>query len=695
MRHRRRRWHSRARLWLLTLLLAAGLVGQRPVPAASQALTTPEPVVLRADAAGIVLEWRAPALSLRREIGDDGHAYSVLEAPGWPKTDKPGQPRLPFASKLAAVPPSGDVVVHLRAIEQADRPLHYPIAPARTPVIVGTPPTGIEWDWALDEQVYTKVEVYPADVVTVEEVGWLRGHRLVRLTFYPVRVDSAQGALEITDYVRAELAFEGQPFDGAHEEASIQSRWGRDDPLTPALQKNVVNPAQVIQFTRPEQSVSALKAHLSTSQLVSADPSSVTPSIMPELTPPSPPAGADYVIIAHSDFINAVAPLATHRAVNDGLRVFSTTVEAIYDAYPGYTDYEAIKEYIYDAYHNWTPPALSYVLLVGDGIRDSTIHSQQIGAVQTFIPPYPLTMYPLWCRTNPNCKPWEAASDNRFATMDGEDDYLADVFIGRLPVNTVDEATTVVQKITDYELHPPQWPWNERVLFFAGNELDAPYHRYSDEVYDEHVFAGSNWRRVYFCTSNCNEPHLYDNINTARERTVQELTVGGLLASYVGHSSWHQWAADPVTLAPMFHLDNVVSLDNSGALPIFLQMTCHTSDFSEPTGDTLDETLLRHTGGGAVATWGPTTLGLSLGHNVLHQGFFGAVFPEDTDTVESVELWEAILAAKLELIASDNAPYYLDLLDTFVLLGDPAMDLNLDIVPWAHGVFLPLTIRGN
>ena len=122
---------------------------------------------------------------------------------------------------------------------------------------------------------------------------------------------------------------------------------------------------------------------------------------------------------------------------------------------------------------------------------------------------------------------------------------------------------------------------------------------------------------------------------------------------------------------------------------MFLQMTCYTSDFSHPDWETLDETLLRHPDGGAIATWGSTTLGLSLGHSILHKGFIDAVLQEDTP-----ELGPAVQAAKLD-VANDNNPYYLDLIDTFVLLGDPAMDLNLTIVPWTDQLFLPLTLRGR
>jgi hypothetical protein len=648
-------WYSlrcRGKSWLWILLLIVGALGLPAAPAAGQSPAPPEPVVLRADTQGLVLEWRAPALSLHRVVGDDGNAYSVLETPDWSQTDAPGQPRLPYASALAFVPPTGDVTAHVQTIEQSRRSLRYPVAPAPAPVAVGTPPIGVEWKWALDEGAYAEGEPRPVETVTVEEAGWQRGRRLVRLTFHPV--DLAPGALVVTDRVRVELRFEGS--DGvAQAESAHESGWAQDDPFIPVLQASVVNPAQVNRFARPRQTTSDL-ATLATSAL-------------------DPPAGADYLIITHLSFVDAVAPLAAYRASSDGLRVFTITVETIYaSSYGnGRTHPEAIKAYIQHAYEDWPGDTLSYVLLVGDGVEPSSSSYQSTDDQQTYVPPYLIPdPYGLLDAG--------AASDNRFVTVDGEDDYLADVFIGRFPVNTLAQATTVVNKILAYEQSPPQYPWNQRALFFA----DAPerpgemFHQDSDEIYDNHLPSPFSGRRVYYCKSNCSAAHLYDSITTARNATMHELQFGGLIASYVGHSDWHQWVEER-----MFHLDDVSSLDNGGSLPVFLELTCFTSRFSEPDGDTLDESLLRWANGGAVATWGPTTQGGTDGHAVLHSEFFDAVFQDGM-----IELGPATQAAKAKL-----QTYNSDLHDTFILFGDPAMDLNLTIVPWSHATYLPVTLR--
>jgi hypothetical protein len=132
-------------------------------------------------------------------------------------------------------------------------------------------------------------------------------------------------------------------------------------------------------------------------------------------------------------------------------------------------------------------------------------------------------------------------------------------------------------------------------------------------------------------------------------------------------------------------VDDVASLHNDGALPVFVQMTCVTSHFSYPTDDTLDESLVRRAGGGAVATWGPTAAESVKGHQILHPRFFDAIFQEGT-----TGLGPATEAAKAYL--PDHLSY---MRDTHVLLGDPAMDLNLSIVPWADRAFLPLALRGG
>ncbi len=117
-------------------------------------------------------------------------------------------------------------------------------------------------------------------------------------------------------------------------------------------------------------------------------------------------------------------------------------------------------------------------------------------------------------------------------------------------------------------------------------------------------------------------------------------------------------------------------------------MTCFTGFFHHPEYGTLDESLLRLDGGGAVATWSPSGLGVATGHNYLHQGFYQAVFGGG-----QTQLGPAVLAAKLALYS--HTQVYNDLLETYHLFGDPAMALNLTIRPWPYSTFLPIAGKNH
>ena len=87
---------------------------------------------------------------------------------------------------------------------------------------------------------------------------------------------------------------------------------------------------------------------------------------------------------------------------------------------------------------NWAKPAPSYVLLVGDGTYDYQDYEGFGG--KNFVPTYMVHSLDFG----------ETGCDNWFVCLDGEGDFLPDMFIGRIPVKTVAETNTVVKKILNY-----------------------------------------------------------------------------------------------------------------------------------------------------------------------------------------------------------------------------------------------------
>ena len=377
--------------------------------------------------------------------------------------------------------------------------------------------------------------------------------------------------------------------------------------------------------------------------------------------------GANYLIITHPAFADALGPLIDLRR-SQGLTVAVVNVLGIYDACgDGRPDPEAIRRFIADAYANWNPRPV-YVLLVGDGSFDPKQYRSE--SPPTYIPPYLLDVGPAG---------GETAADNRYACVDG-DDNLPDLLLGRLPVKTADEARAIVQKIVDYETRPLPGGWNASVLLVADDpDAAGDFPAISDSA-AAYVTAPFTTTRRYCAGSNSSQSDCPDTEGAAIHSAIlNDWNRGTLLVQYTGHSSWQQWAAER-----FFHLDDLPALHNSRRLPVLVEATCFTGAFHRPE-PTLDEELVTRPDAGAVAAWGPTGLGASPGHQRLAAGFFRAVF---SDTVGTVG--EATLAGKLNLL---GAPVGSDLLDTFVLLGDPALRWNRALVPWTAHVFLPLVRR--
>ena len=370
--------------------------------------------------------------------------------------------------------------------------------------------------------------------------------------------------------------------------------------------------------------------------------------------------GADYVMIAPAGFIPALGNLIALRR-SQGLTVAIENVQAIYDVYgDGRPNPAAIRAYLANAYTSWTPRP-TYILLVGDGSFDPKRY--RIDSPPTFIPPYLA-----------NIDPWagETAADNRYVTVDGVDN-LPDMLIGRLPVKTLTETQTVVDKIVQYETNPLPGGWNANVTFVADNADEAgDFAAASEVVATTYITAPFTPQRIYYTPP-------ATTIAATHQAVLSAFGMGALIIQYTGHSSWQQWAAER-----FFHLDDLSTLRNDRRWPIVIEMTCFTSAFQRPE-PTLDAELLTLNGGGAAVTWGSTGLGVSTGHSSLDDGFFRAVFNDRVSTVG-----QAALAGKISLAAAGQN---LDLLDTFTLLGDPALRLDRIIIPWANRTYLPIVIR--
>ena len=355
--------------------------------------------------------------------------------------------------------------------------------------------------------------------------------------------------------------------------------------------------------------------------------------------------GADYILVTPRAFWDQMLPLRNFRA-SQGLRAVQVDVQDVYDEFGyGIVGAAAIHDFLAYAYGNWQAPAPSFVVLAGDGHYDPKNY-QGFGRT-SYLPPYLAVV-----------DPWigETAGDNRYVTLVGGDTF-PDMMLGRLAVNSSAEASVVVNKIINYEQSPASGAWQQQVLAVADNADSAGnFAQSSDNVLNCCLPASYQTEKVYYGVT-------HTTVAAARTAIQAGINAGKLIVNYVGHAGIDLWADEG-----LLKLADLSLLNNGAKLPVTLSMACYDGYYQRPQAsaayDAMAEVLTRADGKGAVASWSATGLGVDTGHEYLDQGFFQAVF---RDGLRS--LGEATTAGKLKLWATGSG---LDLLDTYLLFGDPA-----------------------
>ena len=414
---------------------------------------------------------------------------------------------------------------------------------------------------------------------------------------------------------------------------------------------------------------------------------------------------ASYIAIVYhdpggaNDLWDAVDRLLAHRAsaAGGGFAVAKVDVQDIYDEFSyGRRDPEAIRSFLTYAYTHWNGSAArpAYVLLAGDGNYDFTGASG--AGIPNLIPPYLI-----------NIDPWigETASDNRFVCADGPDDILPDMAIGRIPAQTAADVAAATDKIIAYETTAPAGDWQRRAVYVADNCQDGAgdFHALSDQSRLGWLPASYDDRTIYYGDKIACPDSAYDTVAGMYAGISAAFNDAALMLQWFGHASKFRWGSVGDFSAPpyIFMFDNrdVSSLAANTVWPVTFAYSCWSGYFINLNrtwyynnmDQTVGEALLLTPGRGSVADVSPSGLHVGGALLTLNQGMTRAIFQERTPRIG-----DAVDAGKRYYYGQTSS--YLDVLDTSILFGDPALRLRLPPEPptvaaGLNGPHTALTIR--
>lgn len=347
--------------------------------------------------------------------------------------------------------------------------------------------------------------------------------------------------------------------------------------------------------------------------------------------------GASLIILTYKDFIPALAPLVAQRQ-SQGYSVAVVNVEDVFDEF-GYGVHtpQAIRDFLLLARNTWTL-APNYLLLVGDASYDPR---NFLGAGNfDFVPSKQIET-----GTASTATALETASDDWLS--DFNDDGIADISTGRLPVRTPAEATLLISKVVNYS--PGSAVQSAMLVADTQGSYYFNFEAASDQVIPT-LPATMAIAKVY--------RRLQPSDADARAAIVAKLNSGQALTVYSGHGNVNIWGGS------IFTSTDAAALTNGNRLPFVVVMDCLNGFFTDPSLQSLSEAMLLAPNGGAVATFASSGLTLPDGQHAMGLRMFQLLY-----TGAPMALGDASRQAK----TATNDP---DVQKTWILLGDPTMKIR-------------------
>lgn len=365
-----------------------------------------------------------------------------------------------------------------------------------------------------------------------------------------------------------------------------------------------------------------------------------------------PAEGADAVIVTHASLRPAADLLANwHRS--QGRRALVVDAQDAYDEFNhGIYHPKAVPAMLAWAHAYWPPPGPQYLTLVGDGHWNFKGYNTAVyPAPPIMIPPYLAFV-----------DPWqgEVPADTLYGNIAGND--APEIAVGRLAVNTLDEAFTVVNKIIAYDQTLRTQPWQQRALFVADNaDSSGDFPGLSDQIISTYLPADVTPTRVYLGVT-------HTTAADAKNAIRSNINAGTWMVQFSGHGAPERWTHEYI-----WTKDDVPSLVNNGMFPLVLTFNCLDGYFAhtDPARVSIAETMQRLSGGGSIAAISPSGLGLTSDQHTFRKLLMEAIF---FDGIR--EVGTALTVAKQRYAATYGMVY---LLYTQMLFGDPAIRL-----PWAN-----------
>jgi uncharacterized pyridoxamine 5'-phosphate oxidase family protein len=294
----------------------------------------------------------------------------------------------------------------------------------------------------------------------------------------------------------------------------------------------------------------------------------------------------------------------------------------------------SIKSYIFTEYSN---SGIEYVLFVGD-------HSD--------IPLY------TWSTT---------PSDYWYGCVvpSGDNDYQAEVAIGRFSISSLSDLENMVNKSISYEKNPPLDNWVEKSLLIAHKELAPDKYQGCKEDIRAHSYSvtSPNFIQAYGA-------YPSEGGNSATNQTVIDYINAGIgLINYRGHGSTTSWDGAWSYEYKSFNASEIAKLTNKTKTPVILSIACNNGEINS-SNICLLESFTRGTNG-SVAFLGATIPTYTTVNHYFDKELYRQIYNLATYTIGDLLIQSNIQT----MLYYSNSSTSKSNVRSYLWGGDPALEL--------------------
>lgn len=368
------------------------------------------------------------------------------------------------------------------------------------------------------------------------------------------------------------------------------------------------------------------------------------------------------VIVSPVEFFEPAERLADiHR--EEGLSVLVIDQQSIFNEFSGgKADITAIRWFMKMFYDRSDDEnSLDYLLLFGDASYDNRMYETGSSVVMTYQSDDSFTETGTY------------VSDDYFGLLDDTEGNgtnitysdKVDIGIGRIPVNSVDEADEVVDKIDYYLNDSKVGDWRNTVTFLSDDQDNnahlecVEYSSYNLQAYQpqmsvKKIFTDAFVQEVVAGSNRYPE---------AKAMSDSYLEDGTLIWAYAGHGS-------PVQLANemLMSRSQVLAMTNLSNLPFWLTATCDFCPFDHNDEFSAGEAVMLNSQGGGIGLFTTTRVVYISENETMTRSFFDYVMAENPANGERYRIGDTYRLAKKSIGTGANKRKY-------CLIGDPALKL--------------------